>query len=70
MAWIWPCPDQGEFVTSQEPSSHVILFLKTNPTLENSDTSHPDIWALATARRANVFLKGALCVPGTWAIWR
>lgn len=57
-------------VTSQEPSSHVILFLKTNQTLENSDTSHPDIWELAVSHPANIFLKGALYVPDTWAILR
>lgn len=56
-------------VTFREPSSHVILFLKMNQTLENSDSSHPDIWGLAVSHPTNIFLKGALCVPDTWAIW-
>lgn len=57
-------------VTSREPSSHVILFLKLNQTLENSDTSHPDIWELAMSHPTNIFLKGALYAPDTWAILR
>lgn len=57
-------------MTSQEPSSHVILFLKMNQTLENSATSHPDIWELAVSHPTNVFLKGALYVPDTWVILR
>lgn len=57
-------------VTSQEPSGHAILFLKMNPTPENSDTSHSDIWELAMSHLANIFLKGALYVPDIWAILR
>lgn len=57
-------------VASQEPSSHVILFLKMNQTLENSATSRPGIWELAASHPTNIFLKGALYVSDTWAILR
>lgn len=68
-----PVPPRGGGtypVTSREPSSHVILFLKLNQTLENSDTSHPDIWELVVSYPTNIFLKGALYAPDTWAILR
>lgn len=46
----------------------MILFLKMNQILENSDTSHQDIWKLAVSHPTNIFLKEALYVLDTWAI--